>query len=80
MDKDVARYIIRAAFRCSGELEELLPVLKARCSPDEYKAFALEIAKIIDDVGVALINRMLSLYPDLEAEIEANLARSGRAM
>jgi hypothetical protein len=80
MDKDVARHIIRAAFRCSGELEELLPVLKTRCSPDEYKAFAIEIAKVIDCVGVALINRVLSIHPDLEAEIEANLARSGRAM
>ena len=80
MDKDVARHIISAAFRSSGELEELLPMLKARCSSDAYKAFALEIAKAMDGVGVALINRVLSIYPELAAEIEANLKSSGRAM
>ncbi len=37
MNIDVARHVIRALFRSGRELEELIPLLKANCEPDEYR-------------------------------------------
>jgi hypothetical protein len=80
MDKNVAREIIRAAFRSGGELEKLLSVLKDRCSAEDYKVYARQVAMAIDGIHAALLNKVLAQFPELAAEIEANIARSGRAM
>ena len=44
MDIELAREIVRTAFRSSAELQALLPVLKRRCGEEEYKGYALGIA------------------------------------
>jgi hypothetical protein len=80
MDIDTARNVIQAAFRAAGELQSLLPVLKERCSADEYKLFMRGIAAAVDGINVGLTNRALSSHPELAGEIESNLARSGHAM
>lgn len=80
MEKDVARQIVRVAFQCSAELQDLLRTLKDRCSADEYKTLALDIAKTVDAIGTTLIDRALSSHSDLADEIDANLKRSDRAM
>lgn len=56
MNKDVAREIIRAAFRSGSELEGLIGVLKGRCAPDDYKFFLRQIAMAIDGIHTALVN------------------------
>jgi hypothetical protein len=38
------------------------------------------VATAIDGIHVALLNPILSRYPELKAEIEANLAHTGSAM
>jgi hypothetical protein len=38
------------------------------------------VATAIDGIHVALLDPVLSRYPELNAEIEANIARTGRAM
>jgi hypothetical protein len=80
MDKNVAREIIRAVFRSESELETLLSVLKTRCSTDDYKIYAHQVSTAIDGINVALLNKVLSRFPELQAEIESNLARTGRVM
>jgi hypothetical protein len=80
MDKNIAREVVRAVFRSGGELEKLLGVLKDRSSAEEYKVYTRQVATAIDGIHVALLNKVLAQFPELEAEIEANLARTGRAM
>jgi hypothetical protein len=80
MDKDLARESIRAAYRSGNELGALVSVLKARCHPDDYQYFARQVAMAIDGIHVALVDKVLSRYPELEAEMEANLARIGKVM
>ncbi len=80
MDKKLAREVVRAVFRSGGELEKLLGVLKARCNGEDYKVYARQVAAAIDGIHVALLNKVLVQFPEIKAEIEANLARSGRAM
>ncbi len=78
MDIDVARYTVRQAFRTARELQDVMSFLKERCDPAEYKDYALDIAKAIDAVTVALLNRAVKAYPELEKEIEAKIGAYGR--
>jgi hypothetical protein len=80
MDKNIAREVVRAAFRSGSELENLLGLLKERCSAEDYKIYAQQVARAIDGINAALLNKVVAQFPELEAEIEANIARTGQAM
>lgn len=78
MDVEVARDMLRAAFRSSSELQKLLQSLKERCAPDEYKVYARRVATAIDTIGTALIDNALAEHPELKSEVEGRIAREGR--
>ena len=78
MEIDIARDVVRAAFRSSSELQQLLATLKGRCRPEEYQVYARNIAAAIDAIGVSLINKTLAEHPELKSEIEASIAKTGR--
>lgn len=80
MDKDIASEIIRAAFSSGRELEALIAPLKVRCTPDEYQFFMRQIAMAIDGIHAALTNEAVKRFPELEAEMESNVTRTGRVM
>ena len=80
MEKDVARHVVRMAFRSAAHLEHLLPLLKDHCSGDEYKVFAMAVAKAIGGINTELTNRVFSAYPELEREIEDNVNKYGRIL
>ncbi|MBN8966919.1 MAG: hypothetical protein J0G95_00425 [Rhizobiales bacterium] len=78
MDKDIARHLIRANFRCSRELQEIMLLLKRELSQDTYEPIAHKIATAIAAVGDALTNTALAAHSDLEAEVESGLKRYDR--
>jgi hypothetical protein len=78
MNVNLARDMIKTAFRSSSELQDFLGVLKQRCSPEEYKDYSRGIAAAIDAIGVALINKALAAHPELNGEVEASIARHGQ--
>jgi hypothetical protein len=78
VDIDLARDMVRAAFRSASELQGLLGVLKERCGPDEYESYARGIAAAVDAIGVALTNKALAAHPELGSEIEASITKHGR--
>jgi hypothetical protein len=80
MDKDLAREIIRTAYCSGNELGALISMLKARCNAEDYKYFARQVAMAIDGIHGALVDTVVSRYPVLEAEMQANLARTGQVM
>ena len=45
MDKELATYISKVAFRSASELNDLIPLLKKHCNEEEYKLFARAIAE-----------------------------------
>jgi hypothetical protein len=77
MDVELARDMIRTAFRSGSELQDLLKVLKNRCSAEEYSDYSRGIAAAMDAIGVALINKALAAHPQLSAEVDASLASHG---
>ena len=78
MNVDLARDMIKTAFRSSSELQSFLGVLRQRCSPEGYKDYSRGIATAIDAIGVALINKALAAHPELNAEVEASIASRGQ--
>jgi hypothetical protein len=76
MDKETACEVIRAAFRSGAELQKLLHVLKERCNPEDYKDYARQVTMAIDDIDTALLDKVLSQFPELKGEIEAHQARA----
>lgn len=78
MNIDLARHMVRVAFRAGRELEGALAALKQGCPPEEYRDLACGIAAAIDGINVALIDRGVAADPDLEAEIEEAIGRYGR--
>lgn len=81
MDKEVAREVVRAAFRSGAELQKLLRLLKERCSPEDYKDYAKQVTMAIDDIDSALLDKVLAQFPELQDEIIAQqgLAAHGTA-
>ena len=77
MDIELARQVVRTAFSSSAQLQTLLPVLRQRCSADEYRDFALSIAAAIDAIGVGLTNKAIAAHSGLAGEIESSLAKHG---
>ena len=59
MDRNLARHIVRTAFRCGGKLEELLPLLKEHCDDAEYGEYRRAIAMAI--FGIQNINQVNAL-------------------
>lgn len=78
MDIDVARQTIRQSFRIARELQDILPLLKERCEPDDYKQYVFDIAAAIDAVSVALLNKAIKTYPELEREIDERISATGQ--
>ena len=78
MDQDVARHVIRTAFRSGRGLSDLLGVLKTSCDPEEYEAYARGIAGAMAAIHQEVIDRVLAAHPELEAEIERSIAKYDR--
>lgn len=77
MDIDTARHVVRQSFQIARELQELLPFLKERCDAAEYQQYAMDIAKAIDAVSAALLNKAVRAHPELKDEIENRIAAYG---
>ena len=73
MELNLARHVLRTAFRAERELEELLSLLKMQLNSDEYRRYALGIAAAIDAMNVALVKPALASHPELTDEIESSL-------
>ncbi|MBI3700387.1 MAG: hypothetical protein HY242_08075 [Afipia sp.] len=78
MEVDLARHIARCVFLSSRQLSELIPILKDNCSADEYQQFTKGIATVIAHMNLELMNKICAEHPQVEKEIEADMAKYGR--
>lgn len=77
MEQETAWQVIRAAYRCSADLQVLMKFLKERCSAEEYKPYAIAIAAVVDSLNSGLVGRALEARPELAGKIESDLAEYG---
>ena len=59
---------------------DLLSLLKEQCSPEEYRDYVAGIARAIDAINDALMNKAIASHPQLTNRIEADLAEFGRIL
>lgn len=69
MDTDLLRMVASTASRTRVELGNLVPLLKAHCSPDEYEPMARTIAAAIAHIGL-VIDQSLKDNAALEKEFQ----------
>lgn len=70
MDKDLATFIAKKAFRCASDLSQLIPVInKFSLDPSQYKDLKLCIAMLAGEIGNQLIEPIFDEYPDIKEEI-----------
>jgi hypothetical protein len=77
MDIETARHLIRQSFQVARELQGLLPFLKERCNAAEYQQYAMDIAKAVDAISAALLNKAIRAHPELKDEIEGRISVYG---
>ena len=78
MNIDLARHVVRAAFRSSRELSSLLPLLKEHLDANEYQRYARAIASAIAATQLEVVNAVTADHPALETEIEAQMSKYDR--
>lgn len=78
MEAPTAWQVIRTVFRCSAELQKLLPDLKRACSAEEYNTYLRAIGTAIATFNVELLDRVLAGHPELERRIDTDIERFGR--
>ena len=77
MDINVARHVIRVAFRSGRELETLLDLLQEHSDAQEYKTYAKAIATAIASIHLEIVNRVMSSYPSLRKNLKRQLRSTG---
>jgi len=80
LDKDLARHLLMVAFRSSGSLTDLLPLLKRHCRSDEYDRFKMAIARSAAEINTEILRRIFDEHPDLEAEMDDQIKKYGKFM
>ena len=80
MNIDLARHVVRAAYRSSRELSNLFPLLKEHLDTNEYQRYAKAIAAAIAATQLEVVNAATADHPALEAEIEAQISKYDRLL
>ena len=79
MEKELAKLVVLTAFRSSSELGNLVPLLKEHVDEATYRRYGTAIATASAEIGRQILHPLFATYPELEAEIEANVRKFGRA-
>jgi len=77
MQKPVAKHIVRAAFRSSAQLQEILAFAKLHCSAADYRVVRKSVATAIMGIHEEVVDKILEKHPALKREIEDSITRFG---
>ncbi len=78
MDKDLAKHIATVAYKMQSPLQELLPVIKEHCSPQEYTSYLKATAKVMATINMEITNKIFAQYPEIETEFDRKIKKYGR--
>jgi hypothetical protein len=78
MNIEIAREIVRASFRSTRELGNLILDLKRSLSAEEHQIYAKAIATAIATIQLEVLNKATAQFPELEKEIEEKIEATGR--
>ncbi len=78
MDIHIARHVMRSVFRSARELEALIPLLKEHCDSEDYATYGKGVAMVLATMSTELTGKILAAHPELNKEIDADIAKYGR--
>ena len=78
MEKELARHVVRTAFRSASMLTKLVPLINEHCEKGEQQLkLKKALATIIADIGLDINEELFKLYPELKDEIEQSINKYG---
>jgi hypothetical protein len=75
MNRELAKHIVITGFHSMSEVTNLLPLLQAHCSPEEYSIYRKAIADIAGTIVTEVLNPIFTWQPGLEQEIQASVEK-----
>jgi hypothetical protein len=80
MDKNIAKYVAKAAFRASADLGDLIPFIKEHCCNDDYEKFRGAIVSASATIGLDVLNLVFENHPEIKQEFEEDVKNYGRIL
>lgn len=77
MNRDLAEFVARIAFKNSSELSRLVPILKKELDEKEFEIYANVIKKISQKIGSEILLKIFREYPDIEKSFEKAIKNYG---
>jgi hypothetical protein len=80
MDRELAKHAVVMGFRSMSEVTDLLPLLQAHCTPEEYASYRAAITDIAGTIAIKVLNPIFAGQPGLEQELEASVNKYSKIL
>ena len=78
MDEELARHVVKTAFKSSSELTDLYSLINELCEDGDLKEnLKGSLLKIIADIGYELNKQLTDIYPEIQKEIDESIEKYG---
>ncbi|WP_444958401.1 hypothetical protein [Microbulbifer sp. ZKSA002] len=78
MDIEVARHVVKTAFRSSSELTNLYAFINEHCVDEALKeSLKSSLAQVIADIGYNFNKKITDIHPEVQEEIDHSIETYG---
>ena len=78
MNEELARHIVKTAFKCSSEFTDLYALINELCEDEELKEKLKQaILKIIGEIGYKFNKQLTDIHPNIQNEIDESIEKYG---
>lgn len=78
MNKDLADFVARVAFKNASELSKLIPLLMDNLDEVEAKKFTTAITKIAELISTDVLFKIYDEHPDIHADFKKTMEMYGK--
>lgn len=78
MDKELAEYVVKVAFKSESDLIDLIPLLKEHCNENEYKKLAVAIATVAATINTEILDIVYDAHPEIRNDVDRKINEYGR--
>ena len=78
MDEELARHIVKTAFKNASEFTDLYSLINEFCDNGDLKdSLKKSLQKIIGDIGYEFSKQLTDAYPKIQDEIDESIEKYG---
>lgn len=78
MNKDLADFVARIAFKNASELSKLIPLLMDNLDEAEAKKFTTALTKIAELISTDVLFKIYDEHPDIHADFKKTMEMYGK--